>query len=195
MSTYSPSEYLKLTSVLRVEFEGDEIDMAGIAAVFAPLHKVLNDAAYALIHPYNPACAIRYYGMDGVPLWRDDYRLSPRLARAVLCDVRPGSLFCEFSVWVASIVSNPDCRSILQNLVANAIWAIGEALNKKVKTEAGQDAIRPASLREFDPRELRDLSDLVAQLEHSSRTKRIRIQEIRADGSSLSVDVKLKPRK
>ncbi|MTI20394.1 hypothetical protein E1176_05110 [Fulvivirga sp. RKSG066] len=118
-------EYEQIDSPLSVKLSSDNLDMLQIGVLGSQLHRLLNQMALATIEEENERLEkqekelIQFH----IPqtLGREDV-----LVRAQISSLRQGSIELDIAAMVALVFSQDNAIALLQNLSANAIWAIGE---------------------------------------------------------------------
>jgi hypothetical protein len=115
----------KVSNRLKVHYESDDLDLLQIGVLNKSLHNLLNHIAIAIVEIENEKAESRGEKriVDTIPqtFTREDV-----LIRARLETIKIGSIELELQPYLAAIACSPHSIAILQNLVANAMWAIME---------------------------------------------------------------------
>ncbi|WP_375578684.1 hypothetical protein ABWH96_16885 [Marivirga tractuosa] len=122
-------KYKEIDSPLSVNLSSDDLDMLQIGVLGSQMHKLLKQMALVTLEEENANLEkqekelIQYH----IPqtLGREDV-----LVRAKISSLRQGSIEIDIAAMVALVFSQANAISLLQNLSANAIWAIGEYATK-----------------------------------------------------------------
>lgn len=124
-------KYEDLDSPLSIYFHSNNLDLLQIGILGSEIHKLLNQVAISLIEEHNKE-------LDAAKQPLIDFHLplsSSRedvLIRANVSAIRQGSIELEVAAVMAQVFSVPGAGAIVQNLMATAIWAIGEYAKKVV---------------------------------------------------------------
>lgn len=117
-------KYDKLESSLTLKFSADELDILEFGNLNYHLHCLLNQVAISMLNLEDERRMLHGEEklLETIPqtMNRDD-----ALIRARIVGVRQGSVELDLQTAILSIASTPGAASILQNLAANTIWAIG----------------------------------------------------------------------
>jgi hypothetical protein len=116
-------KYDEISAQLHIHFESDDMDLLQVGILNSSLHEILNQVAITVLNQENEhrESEGREKLFDFIPqtLSREDV-----LIRARIIGVSSGSLELNIQPIVAQIFSEPSAVAILNNLVANVIWAI-----------------------------------------------------------------------
>lgn len=118
-------EYEEISEPLLVHFESKDMDLLQVGILNSSLHEILNQVAITILNEENEELERNGKNrlLEYIPqsLGRQDV-----LVRARIIGVSEGSIELYIQPLLAQIFSEPTAVAILQNLVANALWAIGE---------------------------------------------------------------------
>src|SRR5215213_1584237 len=117
-------EYEEIGKPLLIHFESKDLDMLQVGILTSALHEILNQVAITILNEENDVLESQGENklLEYIPqsLNRQDV-----LVRARIVGIREGSIEFYIQPLLAQIFSEPGAAAILQNLVANTIWAIG----------------------------------------------------------------------
>jgi len=117
-------EYQEVSDQLSIHFESEDLDLLQLGILNSSIHEILNQVAITVLNERNEELQSegRNKILDYIPqsLSRQDI-----LVRARLLGVKEGSIEFFIQPFLAQVFSEPGAISILHNLVANALWAIG----------------------------------------------------------------------
>jgi len=123
-------EYQEIGEPLLIHFESKDLDMLQVGILTSALHEILNQVAITILNEESDILQ-----SQGENRLLDFIPQSPNrqdvLVRARIVGIREGSIEFYIQPLLAQIFSEPSAIAILQNLVANTIWAIG-AYGKRV---------------------------------------------------------------
>lgn len=115
--------YNPISNRLELMYEAEEIDLLQIGILNKSLHNLLNQVAIALLEKESQ----NYQDQRGnrtIPILPMTFSREDILIRARVVGIRQGSLILDLQPYIAAVANTPGAIAILQNLVANVIWAI-----------------------------------------------------------------------
>jgi len=127
-------EYEEISAPLSIHFDSEDMDLLQIGILNSSLHEILNQVAITILNEENRA--LEKLGeeklLEFIPqsLSRQDI-----LVRARITGVSGGSIKFDIQPFLAQVFSMPGAVSILHNLIANTIWAIGAYGRRVVGTK------------------------------------------------------------
>ena len=124
-------KYQTLNQPLSIYFHSNDLDLLQVGILGTEMHKLLNQVAIALIEENNKALDKAKKPLVEFHLPQSTYR-DDVLIRAKVSAIRQGSIELDIGVVMAQVFSIPGATSIVGNLMATAIWAIGEYATKVV---------------------------------------------------------------
>lgn len=117
-------DYLQIPGKLSLKFESDSLDLLQVGVLGTHLHSILNQVAITVLQVTDELerDAGRTPALRHIP---QTYERQDALVKARLVGFREGSIEMEIAAVVAQVFSQPGAVSVLNNLLSNAIWAIG----------------------------------------------------------------------
>ncbi len=141
-------ELLEEAGHLEIDCNVDTLDLFAVGVLHINLQDILDKTAFWLLSEE------RFLE----PTWRRPKyipRRAPyeRIVRAQVEEIKAGSLLEILSMSVAAVLADPNVRAVLQNLFANAIWAMGASGIKGIhsRPEEPPRKLPPPFRRRRDP--------------------------------------------
>jgi len=107
---------------LEIAYEGPPLDLQTLGVLHLNLQDIVDHVAFAVLRDEE---LIGPYGQrrrSSAPFRR---AYDGRIVRAQPTKIEIGSLYEQIAFFVPAVLADPDVRSVLQNLAANIVWAIG----------------------------------------------------------------------
>jgi hypothetical protein len=116
-------DYQKISGRLSIQFESEDMDLLQVGILNSSLHDILNQVAITILNEENNVLEAEGSRrlLEFIPqsLSREDV-----LVRARITNVSQGSIKFDIQPFVAQVFTVPGAIAILENLIANTIWAI-----------------------------------------------------------------------
>jgi hypothetical protein len=114
-------EFLEEAGTLDVEYRGEPLDLYSFGVFHLNMQDIIDKVAFWLLSQeglLEPSWKRpKYLPVKPPPAYR-------RFVRAEIREIQIGSLYEALTFSIAAVLADPDVRAVLQNLVANVIWAV-----------------------------------------------------------------------
>jgi hypothetical protein len=141
-------ETLEEAGELHFSIRGASLDLEAMATIHAHLLLIIDRVTASQL--YDAATQEPFRSPRPLP--------GRRPIRTQIASLKSGSLYETFQFLVLTVFSDPDARAVLQNLAANAIWAIGGTGVRGIVASPGsihtQPPRRGRRVRGRDPRQV-----------------------------------------
>jgi len=118
------NDYIEVPGKLSLTFKADHIDLLQIGVLGTHLHRVLNQVAISIIQVHDQH-ARQLSEPTAIKFIPQTFNREDALISARIKNLRQGSVEMDIAAVVAAVFTQPGGAAILENLLSNAIWAIG----------------------------------------------------------------------
>ncbi|MBN1663580.1 MAG: hypothetical protein JW943_08270 [Deltaproteobacteria bacterium] len=125
-------QYLEGASILEIDYSGELLDIYAFGIFHLNMQEIVDKVSLGLL---TQAGMLEPTWRRANYLPRRPFLPVDRIIRSEIRQIKLGSLSEIITFSVASVLSDPNVTSLLQNLGANIIWAIGESGVKGVKNK------------------------------------------------------------
>jgi len=191
--TSSEYEAFDEAGTLEIHYFGNPLDLYSFATFHWILQEIVSDVALQLLIQFD-----NVYPTSWMRRWNDE--VARRHVRSEIRELKTGSID-EIVFFVVGVLTQPDIRSILQNLAANIVWVIGNNRLSEVKSQSSSKSTKSQPVDTGFPltkldigKNVKDLMKVVAE-NNRTGTARVTFKHRTLSGESTEVTLIIEPEK